>query len=49
MKYLVDLHISRMFAVLTFVLGRSSEVFDKVGIIYCSWIYIWLKEFNLTK
>jgi 20S proteasome alpha/beta subunit len=32
MKYLVDLRISRMFAVHTFVFGRSSEVSDKVGV-----------------
>jgi len=40
MKYLVDLHISTMFAIHTSVFGSSSEVIDKVGVIYCSWIYI---------
>jgi hypothetical protein len=39
MKYLMDLHISRMFAEHAFVFGRSSEVFDKI-VIYCSAIYI---------
>jgi hypothetical protein len=40
MKYLVDLHISRMLAVHTVVFGRSSGVFGKVGAVYCSWICV---------